>query len=139
MHARCSSTYDSSYVPGILASGAILYHDSASCSQIFDHSHRGLSCISCKHCIPTTSVNNKFDIYFRCIIKECVVTYFGELLFLLITDLLLGHLDGIVGVNFCMGVTLGGFGFFGFSNLSHVDVSVRDVVTDVDDVSHWAC
>ena len=64
---------------------------------------------------------------------------FGELLFLLITDLLLGHLDGIVGVNFCMGVTLGGFGFFGFSNLSHVDVSVRDVVTDVDDVSHWAC
>lgn len=64
---------------------------------------------------------------------------FGKLLPLLITELLLHHLDGVVGVNFCMGVTFVGFDFFDFGNLSHVDVAVCDVFVDVDDESHRAC
>jgi hypothetical protein len=64
---------------------------------------------------------------------------FGKLLLLLISELLLGNPDGVVGMNFCMGIILNGFGFIGFDNLSDVDVAVRDVVVDVDDVSHRAC
>ena len=64
---------------------------------------------------------------------------FGKLLLLLFTELLLGHLDGVAGVDFRTGVTLVGFGFIGFTNISHVDAAVYDAVVEVDDVSHQAC
>ena len=68
-----------------------------------------------------------------------IFTSFGKLLLLLFTELLLGHLDGVAGVDFHMGVTFVDFGFFGFTNLSHVYAAVHDVVMDVDDMSHQAC
>ena len=64
---------------------------------------------------------------------------FGKLLLLLFTELLLGYLDGVDGVDFRMGVTFVGFGFISLVNISHVYVAVHDVVIDVGDVSHWAC
>ena len=68
-----------------------------------------------------------------------VLNSLSKLLPLLITELLFSHLDGVVGVNFCICVTFCGFGFVGFGNLSYADVAVCGVVVDVDDVSHWAC
>ena len=53
------------------------------------------------------------------------------LLSLIVTVLFLGDLDGVVGVDLRMGVTIGRFAF------DHVDVAVHDVVVDVDDMSHW--
>ena len=68
-----------------------------------------------------------------------ILNSFGKLLLLLFTKLLFGHLDGVVGVNFRMGVTLIGSGFVSFANLSDVYEAVHDVVLDVDDMSHRAC
>ena len=68
-----------------------------------------------------------------------ILNSFGELLFLLFTELLLGQLDGVAGMNFRMEVTFFGFGSIGFTDFSHVDVVVHDVVVDVDDRSHQAC
>ena len=51
----------------------------------------------------------------------------------LIVKLLFGDLDGVVGVDLRMGVTIGRFAF------DHVDVAVHDVVVDIDGLSYRAC
>ena len=68
-----------------------------------------------------------------------ILNNFAKLLLLIIIELLLGHLDGDFGVNFCTGVTFVGFGFINFANHSHVDVAVHDFVVAIDDESLQAC
>ena len=51
----------------------------------------------------------------------------------LIVKLLFGDLDGVVGVDLRMGVTISRFAF------DQVDVAVHNVVVGVYDVSHRAC